>query len=125
MGLVVNIFIADINTACKCRLSIYNDDLSVISIVETVSQEIKQHFLKRVNFNTGSSHSFFNLFLNVRTSKIIINKAYLYAFICFLYQKFFDLFTNFILLINVIFNMNMVFCMAECLQYFRKFFFPV
>src|SRR6186713_491526 len=106
MRSVVDIFIANIYSPGKSSLPVYYDDLSMVPVVEAIGQQIKQHFLKRINFNTGFSHSFLGLFFDIRAPEIIINKTHLYTFICLLYQELFNSFPNVILFINVIFDVN-------------------
>lgn len=40
----VNVFIADIDTAQERRFAIYNNDLAVISVIQTVCKMSKHHF---------------------------------------------------------------------------------
>ena len=76
-------FIGDINSTRKTNLPVYYNDLSMIPVVKPVCQKIEMHFLKWINLNSGSSHSFLYLFLDIRASKIIINETNLHAFSCF------------------------------------------
>ena len=55
----IQVFLTDINAPCKCRLSINDRDLAVITIIYLVGKDIKMYFIKRMNFNPGLPHTLF------------------------------------------------------------------
>src|SRR5690554_5692040 len=117
----IDVFVTNIDSANKSDNSVNNDYFSVVAIVDPVCKANKLYFIKRKCLYASFQQPGNLFFTDVPASEVIINKSYFYAFFCFLDQKVDYFASNCIGIENVIFYVDVVFCVFYGLKNLWEF----
>lgn len=122
---VVNVTVVDIDAAHETVLSVDNNNFAMVTIIHPIGQHQYSDFIKRINFDARRAKFFCHSLTDAVSGKIVVYKPHGHAFASLSYQNVFDAIADFVVGIDVIFDMNMVSGLFQNIQNFGKFCFAV
>src|SRR5262245_48066942 len=116
-GRCVDVAVADINSPHKSEAPIHHNYFAMIPIIHSVSKLEDFYFVKRENFYACGFQPADHSSPNRTTSKIVIDKTNSYTLFCFPDKHTFNSSADFVVIVNVIFDVYKLLCCIKRLQY--------